>query len=583
MLPMNSLAVLAASSLAVSAYKPCPLLGPVFEAPDSLCEATIFQSALKNLTATLDYAGRSGVTPFGKIPSEATSFTVGIFDAESTLFSHQYSSAALKNGTAGVKTVTEDSVFRIGSGSKLITVYLFLVEVGAQYWSHPITDFLPILAEAAQNCSATGNPVDCIDWEHVTLGSLASHVSGIPRDYAALFDLLTRLPAGTSPTAFGFPQLPASDYPTCGYNFTNFCGEDAYLRGYASEAPLFAPYTTPVYSNGAFALLGLALENITGRPFEDMLQTDLFDKLGMVHSSYSLPNDTSDAVMPLGSVNSGFVANIGLEGPVGGYYSSQSDLIKMAQSIMDSKLLTPSETRQWMKPVTHTSNLRMSVGMPWEIWRSTDLASHEVEIYTKSGDVFSYSSMTVIIPDYNVGFVVLAAGNSTTSTVEKITDLVVATIIPALEATAREQTRQSYAGTYTSADASLASNITLVTRPNEPGLIVDSWYSNGTDFLSIISAAVYGSDAGVDIRLYPTNLVQQGSNATARVQYRAVIETLDTAPDGGLFSPNCQTWAMTAIFSYGFVGLEDFLFEVVGGKVVSLSPRALRTTLAKTT
>ncbi|KAK5738679.1 hypothetical protein LTR17_005811 [Elasticomyces elasticus] len=546
MLPINSLAVLAASSLAVSAYKPCPLLGPVFEAPDSLCEANIFQSALRNLTATLDYAGRSGVTPFGKIPSEATSFTVGIFDAESTLFSHQYSSPALKNDTAGVKTVTEDSVFRIGSGSKLITVYLFLVEVGAQYWSHPITEFLPILAEAAQNCSATGNPVDCIDWEHVTLGSLASHVSGIPRDYAALFDLLARLPAGMSPTTFGFPQLPASDYPTCGYNFTNFCGED-------------------------------------GRSFEDMLQTDLFDKLEMVHSSYSLPNDTSDAVMPLGSVNSGFVANIGLEGPVGGYYSSQSDLIKMAQSIMDSKLLTPSETRQWMKPVTHTSNLRMSVGMPWEIWRSTDLASHEVEIYTKSGDVFSYSSMTVIIPDYNVGFVVLAAGNSTTSTVEKITDLVVATIIPALEATAREQTRQSYAGTYTSADASLASNITLVTRPNEPGLIVDSWYSNGTDFLSIIAAAVYGSDAGVDIRLYPTNLVQQGSNATARVQYRAVIETLDTAPDGGLFTPDCQTWAMTAIFSYGFVGLEDFLFEVVGGKVVSLSPRALRTTLSKTT
>ena len=273
-----------------------------------------------------------------------------------------------------------------------------------------------------------------------------------------------------------------------------------------------------------------------------MLQSDFFDKLDMTHSSYSLPNDTSDAVLPLGEA-SGFAMDIGIEASVGGYYSSQSDMVKMAQSILNAKLLSPTTIRQWMKPDTHTSYLKMSVGKPWEIWRNDDLVNRTVDIYTKSGDLFSYSTLTVLIPDYNAGFVVLAAGNQTTSTVEKLSDTVIAAMLPALEDTAREQTQQKYGGTYKATHADLASNITLTTRPGEPGLTVESWFSNGTDFLTVIGAGIY--KAAVDIRLYPTNLVQQVSPTVQHVQYRALIQDANGAPDGGVFSSETFTWAQT--------------------------------------
>ncbi|CAJ2501454.1 Uu.00g043070.m01.CDS01 [Anthostomella pinea] len=450
-----------------AAYRPCPILGPVFEKPTDLCDADIFQAAIKNLTTTLGVASKTAHTRYGSLPINTTSFSIGMFDAGSTLFSYQYSSPALEAGSAGVKQVTEDSVYRIGSGSKLITVYLFLIEVGAKYWNHPITEFVPQLADAAKNCSAAKDPVDCTDWNDVTLGALASHMAGMPADYSTQAELLTQLTQAEL-AEYGLPHLPASTFPPCGWNYTDACVEQRYLSGYTAEHPIYAPFTTHIYSNGGFELLEFALENITGISMADMVQKDLFGKLGMTHSSYNVPSNLSNAVMPLGAIKSGFVAKLGDETAVGGFYTSQSDYVKMGQSILSATLLSPNTIRQWMKPVTFVSNGNGGVGMPWEIWGAADLTDRVVDMYTKSGDVFSYSSMFVLIPDYNVGFVVHVAGDDTTSTAEILSGIVAANIVPALENTARAQSQAKFAGTYSATAAGPASNITLSTEPGTP-------------------------------------------------------------------------------------------------------------------
>jgi len=186
----------------------------------------------------------------------------------------------------------------------------------------------------------------------------------------------------------------------------------------------------------------------------------------------------------------------------------------------------------------------------------------------------------VLAPDYRVGFVVLAAGNHTTATVEYLADSVAASVFPAVEDTARAQAQETFGGTYTSAVAGLASNITFATRPDQPRLVVESWYSNGTDFLLAI-AGVEGATAGVDVRLVPSGLVQQLSSNTQRVGFRAVIERANTVSDGGIFSSDCSTWEMVDQPTYGNIGLDELVFAVDDGKVVSVSPRALRATLKK--
>ena len=233
-----------------------------------------------------------------------------------------------------------------------------------------------------------------------------------------------------------------------------------------------------------------------------------------------------------------------------------------------------------MKPVTFTSDVVSNVGMPWEILRAINLTDHVFDLYTKSGGLYAYSSYLILSPNYKVGFVVLAAGDDNSAVVEQIADTVVAAIFPALEDQARQQAQEKHAGTYNSTEEGLESSIALTTQAGEPGLKVEQWISNGTN-VALPLAGLYGAGSAVDIRLYPTGLVQQTSASIERVSFRAVIESSNSVPDGGFFSNDCGTWFNVDNWQYGSVGLDEILFEVEDGKAVGISPRAFRTTLKK--
>lgn len=52
---------------------------------------------------------------------------------------------------------------------------------------------------------------------------------------------------------------------------------------------VFAPGTTPAYSNYATALAGYIVERVSGQTFDDYIDKNIFDPLGMVHSSFRQP------------------------------------------------------------------------------------------------------------------------------------------------------------------------------------------------------------------------------------------------------------------------------------------------------
>ncbi|MDM7966484.1 serine hydrolase domain-containing protein [Blastomonas fulva] len=52
---------------------------------------------------------------------------------------------------------------------------------------------------------------------------------------------------------------------------------------------VFAPGTTPAYSNYATALAGYIVERVSGEPFDDYIDNHIFDPLGMAHSSFRQP------------------------------------------------------------------------------------------------------------------------------------------------------------------------------------------------------------------------------------------------------------------------------------------------------
>jgi CubicO group peptidase (beta-lactamase class C family) len=88
-----------------------------------------------------------------------------------------------------------------------------------------------------------------------------------------------------------------------------------FLDGIINHPPVYGPYTTPIYSNLAYSILGLVYKKITGK---DMAQgfLDLYHgKLGM-NSSYALyPGPKVDAVIPRNDSYALFSYDIGLSGP----------------------------------------------------------------------------------------------------------------------------------------------------------------------------------------------------------------------------------------------------------------------------
>jgi CubicO group peptidase (beta-lactamase class C family) len=485
---------------------------------------------------------------------------------------------------------TDETVYRLGSVSKLLFLYTFLVEVGHAHWHRPITEFIPELAEAAESCSAELDPLTCPDWHEITLGALASHLAGLGR--GGPFASAPTAIGGVPVTELGLPPQPLIEIKQCE---SQPCTRAEELRAFLQEPPLEAAFSVPIYSNGGYQILAYALEAITNRTMSDMIFNDVFCPLEMVDSSYTLKNGTA-AVVP-GSVDlSGWSMPLGDAGPAGGMYSSPRDMVKLGQSILSNKQLSPAATRRWLKPWAPTAVWQQAIGLAWEIAK-WPVHGRVVDVYTKQGDLgmfmFSalclqwwnwqlttytgaYHSRFAIIPDYNVGVVVLSAGSGGPDAQVALFETVLADLLPGLEATARSQAEGNLVGTYVSSSPDVNTTITFATEPNFPGLKVTSFISNSSDVLNSTLLAVTHEYSNPDVRLYPTELVRKTGSGSEIRKYNAVVNNPDVVfPNGQMEAMNCMTWALVGAGVYGAIALDEVWIEAdASGKGVGVEMRA---------
>jgi CubicO group peptidase (beta-lactamase class C family) len=153
----------------------CPLLGPAFPAPTALSKSNVFLKATELLTIRLKEALHNGSLP-------SASFSVQVFSGQEnhSAFTFSHTDDRVANGSVGVREVNEDSVFRIGSISKIWTMLLYMTLDGTKYFHHPVSKYVPELRtnHREQHTEA----IDTVNWHDVTIGELASHQAGISRD-----------------------------------------------------------------------------------------------------------------------------------------------------------------------------------------------------------------------------------------------------------------------------------------------------------------------------------------------------------------------------------------------------------------
>jgi CubicO group peptidase (beta-lactamase class C family) len=226
-------------------------------------------------------------------------------------------------GMANLETqapATPETVFRIASINKQFTAaaILLLAERGKLSLDDRLSKFLPEFPQADQ----------------VTIRQLLTHTSGL-KDYAGQVDY--------------WRNRSRIDTTT----------ED-FVRYVATLKPIhdFEPGTKFNYSNSGYYVLGAVIDKVTGRPFAEFYETELFQKAGMTHTAVDRAEDVvlhraSGYERAKGEVvrfeNAPFIS-ISTVGANGSTRSTTSDLAKWHRALLAGRIINPASLELMLTP-----------------------------------------------------------------------------------------------------------------------------------------------------------------------------------------------------------------------------------------
>lgn len=151
----------------------CPIQGQQFPAPTGLAQETSFHKATKEIEETIN-------ADLTNAPFNETTFSVGMFSTtdDGLLFEYHHTDPAVAHSTVGTNEVDADSIYRVASITKILTIYLWLIKDGDRRFNDPIAEFIPELKQVKEIPQQYVTP----DWEEITVGDLAMYLAGAARD-----------------------------------------------------------------------------------------------------------------------------------------------------------------------------------------------------------------------------------------------------------------------------------------------------------------------------------------------------------------------------------------------------------------
>jgi hypothetical protein len=312
--------------------------------------------------------------------------------------------------------------------------------------------------------------------------------------------------------------------------------------------------TGPLYSNIAFVLLGLALESVYGKKYEEVIKDLIFTPLKLTNSTFIPPTDRATTILPIGG-DSWFVPDFVNYNPTGGIWSTPDDMMTFMRALATHDLLSAVETRKWLQPHAVLPSLQQLVGAPWEIFRptTTDVKfSRPIDMYTKAGGVTGYAGWGILVPEFDLVVTINAAGNSSNKAVQDLLPLIMNPIIAYADANAREQAKAKYAGTYTKGN----DTITLAVDDG-PGLAITAFTIGGVPVLRGLAALQKVTYENFSARLYPTD---PDSLGTGKEIWTINLDTITTVP--AFAELNCNSWNNGDPFRYMKERLDTIVFKI---------------------
>lgn len=262
---------------------------------------------------------------------------------------------------------TVDARYRIASITKNFTAALALklVEQGKLRLDAKLTDYLP------EYRKDTG--------DRVTIHHLLNHTSGIP-DYV---------------NAPGFWTNHVG----------NRIGRAELLKTWMSGDLEFEPGAGAKYNNTAYFLLGLVIEKVSGRPYEDSLRELVLAPAGLARSGYDAPARIVDK-MAAGYVESPFGferpphAEIGNLFSGGGMYSTVDDLYRWDRVLASNAILSPASTQKMLTAYAPDRSRKEALSFGYGVFvGERKVGARRVRVAEHGGNAHGYRSMFTRMPD----------------------------------------------------------------------------------------------------------------------------------------------------------------------------------------
>lgn len=274
-----------------------------------------------------------------------------------------------------------NTLFEIGSLSKIYTATLlsFCVQQGLMKLDDPVDQYLP---DSCRTLVWNGKPI--------TLKMLSNHSSGLPRMPLDAF-------AGAS------MENPYQYYDS--------------LKLY-TFLKKFKPYREPGvkydYSNLAVGLLGVLLERITGKSYEQLLQEVITGPLGMKHTRINLLQNDSAGIAQGHDAKGAATHSWEFQAmaAAGAIRSTVTDMLRFMQAQMG----TPA-SEAWQQVVALTRQQTFAEGshrvaLGWLLFKIGDR-----EVLAHEGQTGGFASVMIIHPATRRGVVALSNSFGTVGSV----------------------------------------------------------------------------------------------------------------------------------------------------------------------
>ena len=332
---------------------------------DKLKTVTTTPTGGKEMTAADVETFLDGIVPAQLTQNDIAGATISVVKDGKLLFAKGYGYSDVKSK----KPVSpETTLFRPGSVSKLFTwtAVMQLVEQGKLDLNKDVNEYLDFKIP-----EAFGKPI--------TLTHILTHTPGFEEQIKNLFTI------GTSSPNLG--EYVKNHIPT----------------------RIYPPGTTPAYSNYGTALAGYIVERVSGKSFDDYIEANIFQPLGMTHSTFRqpLPENlapnmssgyalASDEAKPFEMINAF---------PAGSMSSSAVDMSKFMLAHLQGGKLGEA---QILKPETaklmHSRLFGLDDAMPSMAHGFYEEPRNGKRIIGHGGDTMWFHSDLHLIEDAGVGF-----------------------------------------------------------------------------------------------------------------------------------------------------------------------------------